>query len=56
MLRLVARVLIDTLTPRSCVSLGELLITAGRAAEAKYAAVAEAHQAVKAAIAKLTEK
>lgn len=56
MLRLVARFFITTMTPRSLIRLGELLVEAGKAAEARLVVVEKALQSVRAATQTLTEK
>ena len=56
MLRLVAHFFVSSLTPRSAIRLGELLIEFGQAAEARLARVEKAIQALRASITTLTEK
>lgn len=56
MLRLVARYLISSFSPRSLVALGKLLIEAGEAALARQQRIEGALSAVRSAVGTLTEK
>ena len=54
--RFIANFLVHSLTPRSLIRLGELLIEAGKAAEARLKVVETALQSVRESVSTLTAK